>query len=147
MNNEDEWRLREREVVVKEREVVVKEKELQLKRNDQRVWRNPMSLGLLAAALSIAGNTVSNAYQATTARDLTQRKFQNDLVLAALNTSEPKIAAQRLGFLVRLGYVDANDMRLEYYITYPERLPIGPWPGDKIGNEYGKRDGSVGRVQ
>ena len=85
----------------------------------------------MVAALSVFGNAISTAYQARAARELTRQKFQNDLVLAALNTDDPKVAAKRLGFLRSLGYVNDPDGLIKYYIDNPERLPVGPWPGDK----------------
>ncbi len=124
--------LKHQELRLREREVVVKEEELRLKRTDQKPWRNPLFLGLMAAAISLLGNAVSTAYQANSAQELASKKFQNDLVFAALNTDDPKVAAQRLAFLINLGYMEDPDYRIKYYIDNPERLPKGPWPGDKV---------------
>lgn len=124
------------ELRLREREIAVKEQELELKKKEQKVWRNPLFLGLLAAALSIVGNAASNTYQARNAERLAKTKFQHELIFAALNANDSKLAAQRLAILIRLGYVDGRDMRVQYYMEYPERLPIGPWPTDKIGYEH-----------
>lgn len=126
----DELRLREREVVVKEQEFILKETE------QKNRWRNPVFVGLLATALSIAGSAGSAAYQSAKTRELESQKFQDDLVLGALNTSDPKVAAARLGFLRSLGYVVDKTGTIEYYIGNPQRLPLGPWPGDKVGPLY-----------
>jgi hypothetical protein len=109
-NGAAELKLREREVIVKEREFALKEHEQKNK------WRNPVFIGLLATALSILGNGYSAAYQAGKARELERQKFQDDLVLGALNTSDPKLAATRLGFLRTLGYIDDKNGEISYYI-------------------------------
>jgi hypothetical protein len=100
--NEDESRVEE--LRLREREVLVKEREFALKQAEQKNrWHNPVFVGLLATALSIAGGAGLAAYQSMKTRELERQKFQDDLVLGALNTSDPKVAATRLGFLRTLG--------------------------------------------
>jgi hypothetical protein len=57
---------------------------------------------------------------------LANKKLQNDLVFSALNTADPKIAAQRLAFLLNLHYInDDHSGTLRRYIDHPELLPLG----------------------
>jgi hypothetical protein len=47
-----------------------------------------------------------------------------DLVFDATKTSDPKEAAKKLSFLMRLGYLDDPDGKINFFLEHTEDIPI-----------------------
>ena len=56
-------------------------------------------------------------------------KAQSDLVIEAIKTSDPKLAARNLLFFVRLGSLDDPDGKMQVVLSQPDSVPYLPAQG------------------
>ena len=92
--------LKEREVAAREREVTAKERE-----NGDR-WRSPVVLGLFAAALGLAGNTVVAWLNGQNSQNVERAHAQSTLIVEAIKSGDNVKTCQNLRFFVSLNLLD-----------------------------------------
>jgi hypothetical protein len=80
-------------------------------------------IGVIATLL---GNIVQNIAQSSANRDLERQRFESSLIQKALETVDPEAAAQRLSFLVKLGFVRDASGQIAKYVTSPDSIPLQP---------------------
>src|ERR1700726_203024 len=100
-----------------EREFALKQADLHLRELQGGLWRSPVFLGLIAAALALFGNMYATWSQNKSAARQAHVKAQSDLVIEAIKTSDPKLAARNLLFLVRLGLLDDPDGKMQVVLS------------------------------
>lgn len=112
-----------------EREFALKQADLHLRERQGGLWHSPVFLGLIAAALALFGNMYATWSQSKSAAQQAHVKAQSDLVLEAIKTSDPKLAAKNLLFLVHLGLLDDPDGKMQVVLSQPDNVPYLPAQG------------------
>lgn len=133
-----------------EREFALKEADLRLRERQTKFFRNPVSVGLLATALTLGGNLIATSCQAWSAERQAVRqaqtaerqahvKAQSDLVIEAIKTGDPKRASRNLQFLITLGLLDDPGGKVQAVLSqHPDQVPVLPARGYGDGG-YGDR--------
>jgi hypothetical protein len=89
-----------------EREFALKQADFRLRERQAGWWRSPIFVPLLVAALALCGSIYATWRQSQTAERQEHVKAQSNLVLEAIKTHDPKLAAKNLQFLIRVGLLD-----------------------------------------
>jgi len=114
-----EFALQKEALEVQRRDVATKEEAL-------KFWRNPVAWGLLVAALGLAGNAFVTLLQNRSAEKLARQKFQYDILLESMKTTDPHVAAKELQFFLSTKYLDDPDGKILAFISKPTEIPLKP---------------------
>jgi hypothetical protein len=104
-----EYELKQTDVALKEREVTAREREVTAKENESSVswWKNPLIVGLVAAALALAGNIITNVLSNLASEKAEHVRAQSNLVLEVIKTGNNEVTAcKNLNFAVNIGWLD-----------------------------------------
>jgi hypothetical protein len=115
--------LREREVVAREREVALHSEEIGRSR-----WSNPLVIGLLAAALSLAGNLAVALINSIETQKLERYKARTALVTELIKTGNTEAAVRNLKFFADNGLLDDPDGTIRRALSTTIDLPVLPAP-------------------
>ncbi len=127
-NAEREYELKKREIALREQESAYKAAELQLREREYRRahWFNPLSLGVIAASLTLFGNMVVSREQEKTMLAQERIKSQSNVILEAIRTGDPERAAKNLEFFIALGFIDDPTGRIKTYLANRQNIPVLP---------------------
>lgn len=121
----------DQELVMRKEELRLKEKELDLERermatgNLQESKKTRITYyGALAAALGALGGFIGIYIQGVQNRDLEKQKFQTSLIFKAVETAKPEEASRNLLFLVRAGFIEDSDHKIEELARNPSSSPF-----------------------
>jgi hypothetical protein len=130
LDNADKKReldLREREIAAREREVTAKESEI-----NRSPWLNPLVIGLFAAAIGLAGNSVVALLNNRNSQAVEHFRAQSSLIIGAISGggtgADIQKSCNNLLFLVNLRLVDDTNTAIKQAcIIQPQRAPaLGP---------------------
>jgi hypothetical protein len=96
-------------------------------------------LALLAAMVAL----LTIYFQNSSAERQVHQRAQSDLVVEAIKTGDPKLAAKNLRFLLDLGLLDDPDGKLKAALSNPETAPYLPVPRTGYG-QGGYGEGGYG---
>lgn len=126
----ERWR---EEQSLKAAHLQLREREVSLKERQSRWFHNPVFVGLVAAALGLFSNALVTFLQNRSAEKLARDKFRYDVVLEATRTDDPKKAAKRLDFLLRIHYLEDPDGAIRSFVANPKNIPVSPPTGFGVG--------------
>ena len=112
-----------------EREFALKQADFRLREKQSSVWRNPVFLGLLVAALSLGGNVYATWRQSQSAERHEHAREQSSLVVEAIKSNDPKLAAKNLQFLINVGLLDDPEGKMRTILAHPDDVPYLPARG------------------
>jgi hypothetical protein len=127
-----------------EREFALKQADLRLRERQASWLHNPVFVGLIAAALALAGNVFATWYQSASAERQAHVRAQSDLIVEAIRTGDPKRAAKNLSFLLNLRLLDDPDGKMRSALSHPEDVPYLPAPQSRTGGGFGEGGFGVG---
>src|SRR5689334_7917015 len=116
----EKWRIDE-ELKLRREELEIRRKEL-----SKTVWSSPLLLAVIGVCATVLASLVQNYLQNTATRDLERQRFESALIQKALETNKPEEAANRLAFLVNLGYIKDTDGKIANYVKKPSTIPLNP---------------------
>ena len=140
--NNLEQDMSERELYIRKEELRLKEKELEIERektinsNMQETKKSRITLyGTIAAILGALGGFFGVYIQGFQNRtleeqkfkqnlELEKQKFQTSLIFKAVETSNPEEASRNLLFLVRAGFIEDTDHKIEELAANPSSSPF-----------------------
>ena len=107
--DEQEFELRQTELVLREREVIAREREVTTKEMEPRPspWTNPLIISLLVATLALVGNILTNILNNRASAEAEHFRAQSNLVLSVIKTNgNEEDACKNLNFFVNVGWLD-----------------------------------------
>ena len=128
MATEEQTNLENREHELKQRELDLKDRELMLREVDSTSpsWRNPVFVGLMAAALGLAGNLIATSLQNWNIQRVERYKAQSNLILEAIKTGDQGEAAKNLSFFLQLGFLDDDHGKIREFLKKSTDVPVLP---------------------
>jgi hypothetical protein len=107
--DEQEFELRQTELILREREVIAREREVSAKEQEPRPsrWTNPLIISLLVGALALGGNIWTNISNNKASAEAEHFRAQSNLVLSVIKTNgNDEDACKNLNFFVNIGWLE-----------------------------------------
>ena len=120
---------------IKQTELAIKQAELKAKLNEkpppstppQRTGAtSPLILAVITGIIGLIGAGVANVLQTRSNLQLERQKFESSLMLKAIETGKPEVAAKNLLFLTKVGLINDASGRIAALANNPEDAPVLP---------------------
>jgi|GEM_PF-555684 putative chitinase len=87
---------------------------------------SPLTLAVITGIIGLIGAGVANVLQTRSNLQLERQKFESSLMLKAIETGKPELAAKNLLFLVKVGLINDASGKIASLETNPEDAPVLP---------------------
>ena len=128
---------------IKQTELAIKQAELKTKLNEaskvppqspaqapppppKPAATSPLTLAVITGIIGLIGAGVANVLQTRSNLQLERQKFESSLMLKAIETGKPEIAAKNLLFLVKVGLINDASGKIASLESRPEDAPVLP---------------------